>query len=623
MVTELKSTKGKTEFEYLMQGFEKMGAVQTRDGVVFSMEKKPGVTASLLIYEKGNREISEEIPFPEECLIGNVVSVKVKGFVPGKHEYNFKIDGHVAADPYARILRGTGKFGEELNEHAVRCAIPTGNYDWENDVSPQIPYEDAVMYNLHVRGFTKQKYSGVRHKGTFLGITEKAEYLKELGINQVKLMPAYDFTEMETVKVHADYRKLQDMPKRMNYWGYTDGCCFAPKRTFAATKDPVKEFKDMVKKLHSMDIEVLMEFFFGSNTNPRYVVDCLQYWMQEYHVDGFHVIGNQELCNLIAADPIFAKVKFINIYFPVEQIYDARKYPEYRTVAECNDGFLIDIRRFLKGEDNCLRSFADRMKRNPAGSGLINYVTNHDGFTMCDMVSFEERHNEENGEQNRDGRVQNYSWNCGEEGLSRKKKILELRRKQMKNAFCMLLFSAGTPMLLAGDEIENSQGGNNNPYCLDNEVSWVDWKGYKAGKSEMFQFVKSLIAFRKAHPILHTAKEHRMTDSLSCGFPDLSYHGSSAWYGDFDGMNHQLGMMYCGQYAGTEEFLYIAYNMHWMEHDFAIPNIPEEYQWYVAVDTQNGVYEEGAEPAVEHARQVSVPARTVMVFVGRKRADVE
>lgn len=557
-------------------------------------------------------------------MIGDVAAVKVKKLSPGKYEYNFRIDGKIVQDPYAKALQGTEKFGVEAeNENAVRCVISNGKYDWEGDKKPQIPYEEAVMYSLHVRGYTKQKNSGVRHKGTFLGIAEKAAYFKELGINQIKLMPAYEFKELETVKIHADYRHSDDLPKRLNYWGYTEACHFAPKRAYAATSDPVKEFKDMVRIMHKNGIEVLMEFYFQERTNPRYIVDCLQHWAEEYHVDGFHVMGNQTLCNMIASDPVFGQTKLLNIYFPVEEIYGKKHYPDYRTVAECNDGFMIDTRRFLKGDEDCLRSFSERMRRNPEGSGLINYITNHDGFTMRDLVSYEERHNEANGEQNRDGRVQNYSWNCGEEGISRKKKILELRARQMRNAFCMLLLSAATPMLLAGDEIENSQGGNNNPYCLDNEITWVDWRGYKSGKSEMFHFVKELIAFRKEHPILHMKKELCMTDSLSCGFPDISYHGSSAWYGDFDGLNRKIGMMYCGQYAGEDDFIYIAYNMHWMEHVFALPRIPKQYSWYVAVDTGKGVYPEHGQPLLQDNRQVSVASRTVAVLIGRKQKDVE
>ena len=607
-----------------VETFQAMGAVPVKDGIVFSMERKHNEEASLLLYKKGSKEVIQEIPFPATNTIGDIVCVKAEKIASARYEYNFCIDGKVTLDPYAKVLIGTGKFGEEHPEgHEVRCAMIAGNYDWEDDRKPQIAYEDAVMYSFHVRGFTKQRYSGVRHKGTFLGITEKAEYFKELGINQIKLMPAYEFTEMESVKTHARYRKEEELPKRLNYWGYTKAFHFAPKRAYAATKDPVREFKDMVKTMHRLGIEVLMEFYFPEGCSPRYITECLQYWVQEYHVDGFHVRGVQGICNLMATDPLFADTKFLNIYFPVEEIYGKKNLPKKRMVAECNDGFMIDVRRFLKGDEESLKAFAERMRRNPKGSGLINYIASHDGFTLCDLVSYEERHNEDNGEQNRDGRVQNYSWNCGEEGKSRKKKILELRNRQMKNAWCMLLLSAGTPMILAGDEFCNSQLGNNNPYCLDNEISWLDWKGYKSGNSEMFRFVKNLIAFRKKHKILHMGQELSMTDSLSCGFPGISYHSSSAWYGELDGQNRKIGVMYCGKYADEDELIYIAYNMHWMEHTFALPALPGGYRWNVALDTSEGILEEDKWRLLPDSRQVQVSSRTVIVLIGRKHKDVK
>lgn len=607
-----------------VETFQAMGAVPVKDGIVFSMERKNNEEASLLLYKKGSKEVIQEIPFPATNTIGDIVCVKAEKIASARYEYNFCIDGKVTLDPYAKVLIGTGKFGEEHPEgHEVRCAMIAGNYDWEDDRKPQIAYEDAVMYSFHVRGFTKQRYSGVRHKGTFLGITEKAEYFKELGINQIKLMPAYEFAEMESVKTHARYRKEEELPKRLNYWGYTKAFHFAPKRAYAATKDPVREFKDMVKTMHRLGIEVLMEFYFPEGCSPRYITECLQYWVQEYHVDGFHVRGVQGICNLMATDPLFADTKLLNIYFPVEEIYGKKNLPKKRMVAECNDGFMIDVRRFLKGDEESLKAFAERMRRNPKGSGLINYIASHDGFTLCDLVSYEERHNEDNGEQNRDGRVQNYSWNCGEEGKSRKKKILELRNRQMKNAWCMLLLSAGTPMIPAGDEFCNSQLGNNNPYCLDNEISWLDWKGYKSGNSEMFRFVKDLIAFRKKHKILHMGQELSMTDSLSCGFPGISYHSSSAWYGELDGQNRKIGVMYCGKYADEDELIYIAYNMHWMEHTFALPALPGGYRWNVALDTGEGILEEDKWRLLPDSRQVQVSSRTVTVLIGRKHKDVK
>lgn len=300
-----------------VETFQAMGAVPIKDGIVFSMERKNNEEASLLLYKKGSKEVIQEIPFPPTNTIGDIVCVKAEKIASARYEYNFCIDGKVTLDPYAKVLVGTGKFGEEHPEgHEVRCAMISGNYDWEDDRKPQIAYEDAVMYSFHVRGFTKQRYSGVRHKGTFLGITEKAEYFKELGINQIKLMPAYEFTEMESVKTHARYRKEEELPKRLNYWGYTKAFHFAPKRAYAATKDPVREFKDMVKTMHRRGIEVLMEFYFPEGCSPRYITECLQYWVQEYHVDGFHVRGVQGICNLMATGSAVCRYQAFKYLFP-------------------------------------------------------------------------------------------------------------------------------------------------------------------------------------------------------------------------------------------------------------------------------------------------------------------
>ena len=448
-------------------------------------------------------------------------------------------------------------------------------------------------------------------------------YWKEMGINAIELMTAYEFQECTRKETAGSMAVRSKKDDRINYWGYAQGFYFAPKASYSATREPDREFRDMVHALHQAGIECIMEMYFPENTPSLQVVRSLWMWKLFYHVDGFHVRGVQGICNLMATDPLFADTKLLNIYFPVEEIYGKKNLPKKRMVAECNDGFMIDVRRFLKGDEESLKAFAERMRRNPKGSGLINYIASHDGFTLCDLVSYEERHNEDNGEQNRDGRVQNYSWNCGEEGKSRKKKILELRNRQMKNAWCMLLLSAGTPMILAGDEFCNSQLGNNNPYCLDNEISWLDWKGYKSGNSEMFRFVKDLIAFRKKHKILHMGQELSMTDSLSCGFPGISYHSSSAWYGELDGQNRKIGVMYCGKYADEDELIYIAYNMHWMEHTFALPALPGGYRWNVALDTSEGILEEDKWRLLPDSRQVQVSSRTVIVLIGRKHKDVK
>lgn len=607
--------------------YQRLGVTKEEDGINFAVAVAGSHEVKLVLYKKGSPHIAQEIPFPKEHLIGDILAIKVCGLRWSEYEYNYWSDGQIFQDPYAQLIVGREHFGEAVSLEdgdTIRCGFAFETYDWMEDTNPQIPYQEIISYQLHVRGFTRHNGSKVRHKGTFLGLQEKILYLRELGINQVKLMPAYEFDEIK--KLHAQmsmsYEMRQEEMPRVNYWGYEAGNYFAPKKSYGASKDVIREFKDLVRTMHANGMEVIMEFYFPNQINPRLIMDCLTFWVTNYHIDGFHILADQVLCNMLAKDPLLSRTKIMAVYFPTEEFYSEPPFPEYENLAECNDGFLIDIRRFLKGDEDQLNQFTYRIRRNPAGRGIINYITNHDGFTLMDLVSYDEKHNEANGEQNRDGSSYNYSWNCGVEGKSRKKKILDLRMKQIKNAFLLLLLSQGTPMLLAGDEIGNSQEGNNNPYCQDNEISWVDWNLNKKNQ-EILQFVKDVIAFRKRHKILHMPYELRVMDTVSCGYPDVSYHGSRAWYGAFEHTNRQVGVMYCGFYAGEDIFLYTAYNMHWVEHEFALPHLPENLDWYTAIDTGksdgNCVYEEGSEPLLEVQNIFTVLPRTIVVLIGRAK----
>ncbi|WP_242881454.1 alpha-amylase family glycosyl hydrolase [Robinsoniella peoriensis] len=607
--------------------YQRLGVTKEEDGINFAVAVAGSHEVKLVLYKKGSPHIAQEIPFPKEHLIGDILAIKVCGLRWSEYEYNYWSDGQIFQDPYAQLIVGREHFGEAVSLEdgdTIRCGFAFETYDWMEDTNPQIPYQEIISYQLHVRGFTRHNGSKVRHKGTFLGLQEKIPYLRELGINQVKLMPAYEFDEIK--KLHAQmsmsYEMRQEEMPRVNYWGYEAGNYFAPKKSYGASNDVIREFKDLVRTMHANGMEVIMEFYFPNQINPRLIMDCLTFWVTNYHIDGFHILADQVLCNMLAKDPLLSRTKIMAVYFPTEEFYSEPPFPEYENLAECNDGFLIDIRRFLKGDEDQLNQFTYRIRRNPAGRGIINYITNHDGFTLMDLVSYDEKHNEANGEQNRDGSSYNYSWNCGVEGKSRKKKILDLRMKQIKNAFLLLLLSQGTPMLLAGDEIGNSQEGNNNPYCQDNEISWVDWNLNKKNQ-EILQFVKDVIAFRKRHKILHMPYELRVMDTVSCGYPDVSYHGSRAWYGAFEHTNRQVGVMYCGFYAGEDIFLYTAYNMHWVEHEFALPHLPENLDWYTAIDTGksdgNCVYEEGSEPLLEVQNIFTVLPRTIVVLIGRAK----
>lgn len=607
--------------------YNRPGVVVEKDGVNFCCMSGNGIPI-LLLYKRGTEHPVCEIPFPQQQLPGRLYSMKVKLPKPSEYEYNYQIGRTVITDPYAPGVAGRDQFGQPGNasSHAIRGRIPGKKYDWKDDTLPELPYEDTVMYQLHVRGFTMQKNSGAQHRGTYRGIREKIPYLKELGVDQLRLMPAYEFNEIMAVNQNTPepLREVSDVAsgssRRINYWGYGPGFYFAPKASYASVPEHAsEEFKDLIRACHSEKIEVIMEFYFDDQADFGMISACLEYWAKEYHIDGFAVMARDSIIAELGRMPLFADRKLICTWFP-EDTLNHRKNTESRTLAESNDGFMNDCRRLLKGDENCLGSFSGRTRRNPKSHAVINYMTHHDGFTMHDLVSYDHKHNEANGQKGADGTDYNFSWNCGQEGSVRKKAILELRQRQMKNAYAMMLLSQGTPMLLSGDEFANSQDGNNNPYCHDSELTWVDWSK-KRREQSLTDFVRKLIAFRKAHRILHMKQELYGSDMLSCGYPDLSFHGSNAWYGALEPVSRHIGCMYAQQYAGAAGFLYIAYNMHWEPHEFALPLLPKNTCWHSVIDTsRKESFIAGDEQTFyEKEKSFTVPPRTVMVLETEER----
>lgn len=599
------------------QGVRKLG-----DGICFTVAVPDGKSCSLLLYKKGADEAETSIPMEDSASYGDLRSLWIEKLPAEKYEYNYLIDGQVVTDPYAFRVTGREKFGEPVKERKLKGRIVSDTYEWDGDRPLLIPYEKGIVYAAHVRGFTRHPASRVKAKGTFAGMQEKIPYLKELGINQLELMPVYEFSELEAMSSPEwmKYALPGETEHRLNYWGYTPGAYyFAPKASYAASKDPVREFKDLVKELHRNGIELILEFYFPKGTRASLVLDCVRYWVIEYHIDGVHINRDCAPVEALARDPLLSHTKIFSEGFVLDEIYEDKAAPVFRNLAEYNDGFMIDARRFLKGDEGQLSGFAWRARRNSDKHGIINYMANHNGFTLMDLVSYDEKHNEANGEENQDGTNYNYSWNCGEEGPSRKKRLLQLRGRQLRNAFALLLLSQGTPLIYAGDECGNSQSGNNNAWCQDNELSWLQWKSGKL-ETELLEYVKGLIAFRKAHPVFRQKGELRMVDYLSCGYPDVSYHGKRAWFGDFENYSRSVGVLYAGDYPG-DDYFYVAYNMHWMPHDFALPGLPGERSWRIALDTgregAEGIYPEGLEPVLEEQRMITVPERTILVLTGK------
>lgn len=571
----------------------------------------PADNITLLILNAEGK-VLHSIPLDGSFKTGDVFAAELGGISLEKCFYCYEVDGERYIDPYSITVSGCTRFGIEQDKcHMSRIVFD--RFDWGGDKPLNIPYEDCIFYKMHVRGFTKSRTSGVKCKGTFKGIAEKIDYLKRLGITTIELMPAYEydeqgrFTQLQDIDKNNPYASAQIKPG-VNYWGYCSGFHFAPKASFTSVSetrsDYTVEFKSLVKLLHQNGIEVVMEMFFDRET-PDMILDCARFWVMEYHMDGIHLYGPQTALEVLSTDPVLAHTKLITVYWD-------RHRGGIRNMASYNNDYANAARRLLKGDENQLEGFMTLSRRNPTESAVVNYITNHNGFTMADLVSFDRKHNEHNGENNRDGENYNYSWNCGVEGKTRKKKIIELRQRQMKNAFMMLLLSAGTPLILAGDEFGNSQGGNNNPYCIDGETTWLNWKESDEA-ADMERFVRRLVRYRLSHKILHMEKQLYASDSRSCGYPDVSYHGSDAWYQVTENYNRHIGIMYCTMYDGEShddgfELIYAGINMHHEEHQLALPKLPEGACWEQRISS-------GPEQLqITDGRYIHIPARTTVVL---------
>lgn len=567
-------------FEVVHSGYGAfpLGVHVYKDYVHFAVEADGEKALFLCLYEMTPEcmEPVAKLEFPKENRLGDVRYVDVKGIDIDRLVYGFELsDGKTVKDYYAKRVFGWENWGDSFrNKVNERYGFADNSFEWEDDRRPCIPLNETVIYRLHVRGFTKHISSKVKHKGTFTGIAEKIPYLKELGITTVELMIPSEFNEVRKM----DYNMV--MPDEngvnINYWGYGKGYYFAPKAAYSSG-NPVHEFKSLVKAMHKAGLEIIVELNFDSSVKHSYVLDCIRYWVENYHIDGVRLGGNVPY-KAVSEEAAFRDIKL----FAVSWEGCNRR----RNLISCNDNYMNDMRRFLKGDENTIEGYLCGMTSNPEDGAVVNYFADNNTLTMMDMVSYDVKHNELNGESNRDGRDYNFSWNCGFEGHTRKKKILELRKKLLFNAYTMLFLSQGIPMLRAGDEMGQSKDGNNNSYCQDNKISWINWKLISSNK-EIYDYVKKMIAFRKAHSLFHKEEPLREDDYESLGLPEFSVHGVTPWYPQYEHFRRQLGLMYFGEYSDTEDksSFYLIANMHWESHEFLLTTLPGKKRWSVITDT--------------------------------------
>lgn len=614
------------------------GISRYKDGINIAVKIPQGKDCGVFLWIKkeNGQEKKYKIPFQDDLRIGDISCMYLPDVAFLDCRYQIYADGSLYKDIYAKKITGHEKWGKKIQQKDISYKVYEEDFLWEKDAILKTPFEDSYFYCMHVRGFTKHTSSQVSARGTFKGIIEKIPYLKELGITAIELMPAYEFVEAEVAletkltmeeaaKQYAKNLSKEKESTKLNYWGYTSNCqYFAPKTAYASVPEKAEhEFKTLVRELHKNGIELIMQFYFEKE-NPGFILEVLKYWRIEYHVDGFHLKGENIPLTLLITEELLKDTKLFYYWFPYSEIYREEEMVSYRNLASYRDDFMYDMRRYLKGDENMLPAVLGHLRHNSDNHGVIQYITNYFGFTLADLVSYDRKHNLENGEENRDGTDFNYSWNCGAEGNTRKKSVLQLRGQQMRNAFNLLFLSQAAPAFYAGDEFGNSQKGNNNPYCLDNDTTWLNWNLLEKNKV-WFSYVKSLIAFRKEHPVLHGARTLKLMDTLTCGYPDVSYHGSQAWRPELENYNRHVGILYAGNYGKrnkTEDdnTFFVAYNMHWQKRKLALPKLPKGKVWYCLATTEK----ETAIPKVEEQLEkigagveIELKPRTIVIYVAK------
>lgn len=674
-------------------GFFRMyGACVASNGVSFTINSHGATRCTLLLFKPQASKPYARIPFPDSYRIGDTYSMLVFDIKPDEFEYAFSFDGpyepakgllfneeNVLLDPYSRAVTGQRKWGEKPEggkDFEYRARVVKSSFDWGNIKQLEQPFEDLVIYETHVRGYTKDKSSGVSAPGTFAGLKDKIPYLKDLGINAVELMPIFEFDEMESARV-------VDGVQLYNYWGYNTVSFFAPNTSYAFNEEhnhEGDELKSLIKALKENGIEVILDVVFnhtaeGNEMGPcfsfkgidnnvyymltpdahyynfsgcgnvmncnhpvvrSFIIDCLRHWAIEYRVDGFRfdlasILGrdqngapmaNPPILESLAFDPVLGKMKLIAEAWDAGGLYQVGSFPSWNRWAEWNGRYRDDMRSFLKGDDGMAgnaitRITGSRDLYSPESRGhkaSVNFMTCHDGFTLYDLYSYNEKHNEKNGWNNTDGDNNGHSWNCGAEGETDDPNVNGLRRRLIKNAFAALLCSRGPAMFFAGDEFCNTQFGNNNAYCQDNIISWLDWSRLEEFK-EIHDFVRHMIQFRKEHPILR-----KMTKPSSCQFPEISVHNGTPFNASTDYKTKLIGIMYAGRNEEDTEddIVFYCMNAYWEPLVMQLPVLPNGKHWHVDTNT-NAEYFDGedftAKTGLLGVNTIRVPARTTIILV--------
>lgn len=569
--------------------FGPFGASADAQGITLTFEFQKADEDAVAFYDSHTFQPVAEIGVKKGRVIGHVCSMRIETKNPSDLCYLMKIGGKYSLDPYATRIAGRDKWNDaarETRQYQVYGGFSDGAYEWTDGDFKPLSDSDIIIYKLHMRGFTMQHKLAVRDKGNVRGFLKRLGEIQDLGFTAVEFMPIYDFEEMDLtryISVGADgtSETIISSDGKVNYWGYGEASYFAPKASYFGGDKCSREMKHMVDEIHARGMEIYMEMSYAPDTPDDVIVASLIHWVKEYHVDGFHFLGMGIPVQRIVSNPYLADTRLFYDLFPRE-ILDAQKGRKHLYV--CNNDFMYALRRLQNHQDGSMQDLAGQMKRQGADYGFVNYAANNDGFTLYDAYSYGEKHNEANGEDNRDGSNYNCSSNYGVEGKTSSSAVTSIRLKSVRTALATVLLSQGIPMVLSGDEVLNTQEGNNNAYCQDNPTGWVQFFNGRHQK-QLREFVRRLTAFRKEHPILSMEKPFELTDYRHLGMPDLSYHGREPWMVSIGQEKKALGVMYNGAYADDEDIL-VCFNFHYEWENFALPHIDGK-KWYIAGNTMN------------------------------------
>lgn len=668
------------------------GANEIPGGVNFTIYSLGGTSCELLLYHRKGTVPFATIPIPDSYRIGKVWSIMIFGLNVEDFEYSYRIDGpwnpekgltfdktKELLDPYAKAVVGQRKWGEEENRHgSYHARVVKNNFVWDTSKFPNTKMEDTIIYEMHVRGFTRDPSSGVTYPGTFAGIIEKIPYLKKLGVTAVELMPIFEFDEVANGHEYNGKRLYE-------YWGYNTVAFFAPNTSYAASAEynrEGRELKEMIQLLKQNGIEVILDVVFnhtaeggeggpfisfkgldnniyymltpdgkyynfsgcGNTVNcnhpivQSFIVECLRYWVTQYHVDGFRfdlasILGRAEdgtplqdppLLQKLAYDPILGNVKLIAEAWDAGGMYQVGSFPAYNRWAEWNGKYRDTMRDFLKGNYWVAPEAAKRITGSTdlyygvymGYTSSVNFLTCHDGFTLYDLYAYNNKHNEANGWGNSDGANDNRSWNCGAEGDTKDPNVLSLRFQMMRNAITVLMCSRGTPMILAGDEFGNTQFGNNNGYCQDNEISWLNWKLLRTNR-DYFEFYRSVIGFRKEHKCIS-----RNLPPAHSGLPGVFVNGGDPEFTEITAQTRVMGVLFSGwdEEKGKDDVVYMIINSWWENTTVHLPALNDGLKWATCIDTAAKTESQfRREPVLLPRQTLTINGRSVLVLTAVKQ----